>query len=63
MKIITSIYFLWPILRDLVSYIFVAEEVESPESVKEEISEVFIHVDSQDPAIKAIYGSPTIHHL
>lgn len=50
-------------LRNLVINIFVVEEVIAPKGVEEEISKVLIHVDSQDPAVEAIYSSPTIHHL
>lgn len=49
--------------RDLVIYIFVVEKVEPPEGVKEEISKIFVHVGSQDPSVKAVDDSPSIHHL
>lgn len=62
-KKLTNIYFLGPIWRDLVIYILVSKEVEAAKGVKEKVSKVLIHVDSQDPAVKAIYASSTIHHL
>lgn len=49
--------------RDLVIYIFVAEEVELPVSVEEEISKILVHVGSQDPTVKAVYDTPTVHYL
>lgn len=63
MKYSTNVYLLLPIWRDLVGHIFVAKEMEALKRIEEEISKVLIHVYSQDPAVKAIYGSPTIHNL
>lgn len=60
---LTNICFLGPSWRDLVIYVLVAEEVELTKGVEEEVSEVLIHVDRQDPAVEAVYGSPTVHHL
>ena len=49
--------------RDLVIYILVVEEVKLSICVEEEISKILIHVGSQDPSIKAIYNTPSIHYL
>lgn len=62
-QLLTNIDVFWSSWRDFVIYIFVFEEVELPESVEEEVSKVLIHVDSQDPAVKAIYCSAAIHYL
>lgn len=59
----TNVNFLGPRWRYLVINILVAIKIKAAEGVEDEISKVFIHVDSQDPAVKAVYGSPTIHHL
>lgn len=60
---LTNIYCLCASWWDFIFYIFVFEEVELPEGIEEEISKILIHVDSQDPAVKAIYYAPTVHHL
>lgn len=60
---LTNIYCLCASWRDFIFYIFVFEEVELPEGIEEEISKILIHVDSQDPTVKAIYNAPTVHHL
>lgn len=62
-KPLTNVCSFGPIWRDLISHILIAEEVEALKGVEEEVSKVLIHVHSQDPAVKAVDGSPTIHHL
>lgn len=60
---LTDVNFLGPVWRNLVIYILVAEEVEAAKGVEEEVSEVLVHVDGQDPAVEAVDGSPSVHHL
>lgn len=42
---------------------FVVEEMKGLEGVEDEISQILIHVDGEDPAVEAIYRPASIHHL
>lgn len=60
---LTNVCFFEPRGRDLVIDVLVAEEVEGLEDVEEEVSQVVIHVDREDPAVKAVDGTTSVHHL
>lgn len=59
----TNINLLGSIWWDLVVHIFIVKEVEGLEGVKDEVAQILIHVNCEDPSIKAINSPATIHHL
>lgn len=59
----TNVCFFEPLGRDLVVHVLVVEEVEGLEDVEDEVSQVLVHVDRQDPAVKAVDGVTSVHHL
>ena len=59
----THVYVLRPVGRDLVIHLLVVVEVEGLEGVEQEVSQVLIHVDGEDPPVEAVDGPATVHHL
>lgn len=59
----TDVDVLESVCRDSVIHIFVVEEMERLEGVEDEISQILVHVDGEDPAVEAVYRPAPIHHL
>lgn len=59
----TNIIILWSIFRYLIVHILIVEKVERLKLVKDEISKIFIHVHSKNPAVKAVNSPSSIHDL
>lgn len=37
--------------------------MESLEGVEDEITQILVHVDGEDPAVEAVYRPASVHHL
>lgn len=59
----TNIIILWSIFRYLIVHILIVVKMEGLKLVKNEISKIFIHVHSKNPAVKAVDSPSPVHNL
>ena len=60
---LTNVVLFGPVCRDLVVHFLVVKEVEGLEGVEDEVTQILVHVDSQDPPVVAVDGAASVHHL